>query len=299
MEKEIKGNVLLVDDNRDELNTIKKGLESEGYYVEAAENGKEGFAKIKEFHADIIVSDVNMPVMDGYELCEKVRGMQQFEHIPFMFISKSIDNDQDRIKGLKLGADDFVQRPILPEEIILRVNVVLKRLKILRRLTITDEVTGLKNRRYFDQRLDEEIEKLKRYGRPMGVFIIDIDNFKGINDTHGHFAGDEVLKSIGVILENSLRKSDIIARYGGDEFTMILPEHSEEAIIETAERLRKNIQDNLMHIDEKRMTVTASLGGIWIKETNTSSPSEIIHIADDMLYQAKNAGRNCVKVCMS
>jgi two-component system cell cycle response regulator len=291
------GEILLVDHDDQEIQILKAALEGEGYQVELAFDGNEALKKVEHILPDCIVSEVDLPVMDGYEFCRKLRELPRLENVPFVFISSQGKNGEDTLKGLKLGADDFVNRPVIPDEVVLRVEVILKRLQILQKLTITDEVTGLFNRRYFDQRLDEEVERLKRYNRPLAVWVIDLDKFKQVNDNFGHAAGDQVLRDVGNFIQDQLRKSDIIARYGGDEFAIIMPEHSGERIDRTGERLRQSVEDHRIDLSEGgNVGVTISMGGVWIAEKSGASSSDIIRMADSRLYEAKGKGRNCVEL---
>lgn len=292
-----KGEVLLVNDEAEERATIAAALEAHDFIVAIAANGEEALRRVGSFMPDLIVSDVDMPVMDGYELCRRIRSLPRLETVPFIFISTEGKNGIDTLKGLRMGADDFVNRPIVPDEIVLRVDILLRRLRILQRLTITDEITGLHNRRYFDQRLDEEIERLRRYNRPLAVFLVDVDRFKDVNDTWGHMAGDLVLRTIGEALQAGLRRSDLVARFGGDEFAVIMPEHAREPVGQTAERLREGVAARRIRLPGgEDVCVTISIGGVWLAEDNTSPASAIIRAADAELYRAKNNGRNRVEL---
>jgi len=295
--KEIaKAHIVIADHNAEEARVIADALGKKGYTIEVCATGEEALARILEGSPDCIISEVELPRMDGYELCAKIRAVPRLEHVPFIFISPREKNGEETIRGLRLGADDFVNRPVIPDEIILRVQVILRRLQILRTLTITDEITGLFNRRYFDQRLDEEIERLKRYNRPLALWVIDIDNFKKVNDTYGHATGDTTLEQVGNHLQRHLRRSDVLARYGGDEFAIIMPEHPEEGVPATGERLRCSVEDlSIAAPDTPPFSVTISLGGVWISEACTRSANDLIRMADSQLYAAKNNGRNRVE----
>lgn len=288
--------ILIVDNKEDEITILASSLKARGYSVEVYHTAEECLERISVFTPDCIVSDVDLPVTDGYELCSRVRKMPRMETVPFIFISSHEKQAEHTIKGLKLGADDFVNRPVIPDEVLLRVDIILKRLQILRTLTITDEITGLFNRRYFDQRLDEEIERLKRYNRPIAVWVIDIDNFKQVNDSCGHTAGDAVLKQTGEHLLKYLRRSDVLARFGGDEFAIIMPEHSQPGMEATGERLRSSVEDCTFTSGDTAVAVTISVGGVWVPDEHAASPNDIIRKADLKLYEAKKNGRNCVKI---
>jgi len=290
------GTILIVDGNEDEASLLTSSLKDKGYTVEICSTGQEGLERVFQITPDCIVCDVDLPVIDGYKLCARIREIPRLENVPFIFISSHEKNAQHTIKGLKVGADDFVNRPVMPDEILLRVDVILKRLQILRTLTITDEVTGLFNRRYFDQRLEEEIERLKRYNRPIAVWVLDIDNFKIVNDTYGHTTGDTVLQETGKNLLKTLRRSDVLARFGGDEFAIIMPEHSGEGMEPTGERLRKSIEDLTVPCGDANISVTISIGGIWISKDSSRSVNDVIRSADSQLYRAKQNGRNRVEL---
>ena len=207
-------------------------LKRAGYEVEMASNGREALAKLEQGDFPLMITDWEMPEMDGIALCRALRSKEQ--GYTYIILLTSRDAIEHLVAGLQSGADDYLIKPVIEPELIARLNtgrriVTLERsLRAAneenRRLSITDPLTGVYNRRYLMEQLPREIDRAARYGRQLSTIMCDVDHFKKINDTHGHLTGDEVLKWFATTLQSGVRTSDWIARYGGEEFVIVLPE---------------------------------------------------------------------------
>src|SRR4051812_49177127 len=245
---------------------------------------------------DVILLDIQMPEMDGYEVCRLLRASPQTVNVPIIFISGA-DSTEEKIRGLDLGATDYVTKPFDPAELRARVRVALRTaflMDLLARKAMIDGLTGLWNRSYLDARLSAEIAHAQRTQRPVSCIMLDVDRFKFINDRFGHPFGDEVLRMIAVTLGASCRTEDIVCRYGGEEFAVLLPNTSGAAGIELAERLRGAIETEPLRFKQHEVKVTASFG---VAELQPNDPRTVIEAADAGMYVAKQSGRN--RVCVT
>ncbi len=283
-------------------------LRQAGYEVVSAKDGREALEVFKERFFPIILTDLEMPEMDGLELCRAIRG-NPAEGYVYIFLITARDSKKDIIVGLEAGADDYLTKPFDRSELIARLKTALRVLELekslkdayekIKILSITDKLTGCYNRTYMDEYLAKEITRATRYNRPVSLVMADIDHFKRVNDTHGHQAGDLILKDFVASIRKGLRKDvDWIARYGGEEFLMVLPETDFESAMLSAERLRRIVSENVSSYHGKEIRITASFGvaGFMPSERNKKTTHEgIIDQADKALYQAKNEGRNRVR----
>jgi len=241
-------------------------------------------------------------------LCRAIRG-NPTEGYVYIFLITARDSKKDIIVGLEAVADDYLTKPFDRSELIARLKTALRVLDLekslkdayekIRILSITDKLTGCYNRTYMDEYLANEIARATRYHRPVSLVMADIDHFKRVNDTHGHQAGDLILKNFVLSMREGLRKDvDWIARYGGEEFLIVLPETDFKSALSSAERLRRIVSERLTSYDEKEIRITASFGvvGFSPSSKNKTIPCEaIINQADKALYQAKDEGRNRVR----
>jgi diguanylate cyclase (GGDEF)-like protein len=247
----------------------------------------------------VILLDVMMPKMDGYEVCTRLKTDPATADIPVIFIT-GMDETEAESRGLELGAVDYVTKPFKPVVVRARVHnhVELKRARDrLLALAATDGLTGLANRRRFDEALQSEWKRLQRTGSELGLIMLDIDHFKPFNDTYGHLAGDDCLRNVaGVLAGEMLRGPDVAARYGGEEFACILPETTLAGAVAVAERIRAGIEAlGIPHSGSKVVpVVTASLGVISVLCTGVTRPEDLLLAADACLYRAKSEGRNRV-----
>lgn len=293
LEKQI---VLVVDDNHFNAKFIEDILKKD-YQVVLLTSGKECLTYVEHKKVDIILLDIVMPEMDGYEVCQRLKENPATRKIPVIFLSVK-SQIEDETKGLELGAVDYIIKPACASIIKARIknHLALKKYNdTLEKLSFIDELTELFNRRYLNEALAKEWRCALRTGEMLSVLFIDIDFFKEFNDLYGHLEGDKCLQKIANVLKNSvLRPSDIVARYGGEEFTIILPSTSKNGAVKVAKR----IQENLFNLEiEHQMSkvskyVTVSIGISAVTAKEISDEKKIMQMADFALYQAKSKGRN-------
>src|SRR6266403_3339358 len=217
--------VLVIEDHPDQRDLLAIVLQREGYRVITAANGLEALERLETEKVQIALSDIMMPKMDGFELIKRIRSNPTLKNIYLILITARIQ-EGDRVRGLDLGADDYITKPFSFSELLARVRVgsrVVHYQQNLEYQTQIDPLTGLFNRRAFERKITEEFERAIRYTHPVSVLLLDIDNFKNINDTYGHHGGDNALVKISETLRERTRRSDFPARYGGEEFVLILP----------------------------------------------------------------------------
>ncbi|GGF14545.1 hypothetical protein GCM10011611_20440 [Aliidongia dinghuensis] len=249
---------------------------------------------------DLILLDVVMPGLDGYEVCRRLKADPRTKGVPVIFIS-GLSEEADEAKGLEIGAIDYIAKPFSPPIVRARVrnHLQLKRYQdMLERLSVLDGLTGISNRRRFDEVLDHEWLRARRQGTPLSLIIIDVDCFKAYNDNYGHAAGDDCLRKVANMLANTARRTmDLVARYGGEEFVVIMPETDAAGGIVIAETLRRSVQALALAHTHSPVTnvVTVSIGGATlVPARHAQGPEELVKLADVRLYEAKNAGRNRV-----
>jgi diguanylate cyclase (GGDEF)-like protein len=295
------GRILIVDDDPINIEILKIVLENE-HDILCADNGAQAFELAKKYQPDLILLDVIMPVMDGFELCRLLKTHTETSAIPVIFIT-GLNDTEAEIQGLQVGAIDYVTKPINPPIVQMRVrnHIELQRARNhLKCLAITDGLTELANRRHFDEVLQNELNRQARLHHPLSLIMLDVDFFKRFNDNYGHVIGDNCLKKIAQTLKNSLhRTTDFVARYGGEEFVCILPNIGQADAVMIAERIRTNIENlNIPHqCSSAANYVTASLGVFTVPALCRISPCELISQADAQLYRAKENGRN--QICFS
>jgi two-component system, cell cycle response regulator len=302
--------ILVVDDNPDNVEIIDARLSSRGFTVETATNGEEALARVEENPPHLILLDVMMPVMDGYEVSRRIKGSDSLPFIPIILVTAR-DSTQDKVEGLDAGADDYLTKPINFPELEARVRSMLriKRLqdqldeknrelevanKKLRKLSITDGLTGLFNHRHVHELLHEEIERSKRTGDSIAVAMVDLDRFKKVNDTYGHPTGDVVLYETAEILRDTAREVDMVGRYGGEEFIAILPGTPEENAAQFAERVRQRVEEHVYRDDATEIRMTTSAGVAAYPSEAVPDADALLKRADEALYRAKETGRNQV-----
>ncbi len=291
--------VLLVDDEEVNLYALRIILESRRYRCLLASSGAEALKLAMEGQPDVILLDIHMPVMDGYEVCRRLKEDPRTRSIPIVFLTARRRDQEEVIKGLELGANDYITKPFNQEELLARVAVMV-RVKTaedaVRHASHTDHLTGLYNRRFLQQRLEEELHRASRYSLRLACIMLDIDHFKTINDAHGHAAGDQVLQEIASILRRHIRKSDLAVRYGGEEFMLILFENDKQQARLVAERVRADVEASRFVWNGRPLALTISSGVAAYPDQGVGTPDELIGRADAALYAAKTAGRNVVHV---
>ena len=287
--------VLIIDDNPEALALAKVRLGKEGLELICADGGRSGLAIARREMPDLILLDVEMPDMSGFDVCRSLKADGELCMIPVIFLSGS-GGAEDKVKGLDIGAVDFVAKPFDAFELRARVNAAL-RTKHMQDLLIEyariDPLTGLANRRGLMERLGQEWARIQRHGGSLSFIMGDVDQFKRINDTHGHTIGDKVLQEVARAIAGQCRQNDIPARYGGEEFAIIVDGHAGGAA-KLAERCRQAVEGVRVSAGADTVTTTASFG--IADADNADSPETLIRQADEALYRAKNAGRNRVEL---
>ena len=300
MAEEKKSSILIVDDSRIIIKTLVSVFEKE-YRIKIALDGYEALRIAEsEDQPDIILLDITMPGMDGYETCRRLKLSPITKDIPVIFITGREDSE-DEERGLLLGAIDYVLKPIRPAIIMARVrnHLELKYLRDrLKEQTLVDGLTGLPNRRRFDEQLKAEWNRAQRHGKPLSILMIDIDFFKKYNDTYGHLGGDDCLRSVAqALLGQAKRGTDLMARWGGEEFSCLLPETTADQAAAIAEGMRKAVQDlRIPHSDSTvspHVSISIGLSSCVPSEGHTIPG--LTKAADEALYKAKQQGRNRVE----
>jgi diguanylate cyclase (GGDEF)-like protein len=302
--------ILLVDDHEDNIEVLRVRLETWGYGVDARSNGVEALEYVEQSHPDLILLDVMMPDIDGMEVARRIKGNKSLPFIPII-MQTALDSTENKVEGLEAGADDYITKPIdfaelkarlrsmlrikrLQEELEEREKELLEVNERLRFMSQTDELTGLDNRRQLNERIDEMFQHAQRLYEPFSLVMCDLDKFKSVNDTHGHQAGDEVLKQLAAILKDEAREIDRVGRYGGEEFMLLLPGTVLDAAVTFAERVRKRIEAHTFTFDGGTLQRTASFGVSGWPHPEIEQADDLVRTADDALYVAKETGRNRV-----
>jgi len=290
--------VLIVDDAPLNIQVLNETLRG-AYRTFFATTGRDALKVAMTVVPDLILLDIMMPEMDGYEVCRILKADPYLKDVPVIFITAMSSKENESV-GLELGAVDYITKPFNPGIVRLRVrnHLELKRQRdLLGRLSLTDGLTGIANRRAFDDYYGREWRRALRAGTELALVMLDIDHFKQYNDRYGHLAGDDCLKRVAVMLEATLaRPGDFLARYGGEEFVCVLPETNEEGALVTAERLRGAVTALRIPHETSPVApwVTVSLGVAAVGPTKRMKPEELLKQADDLLYCAKNEGRDRV-----
>lgn len=286
--------VLVIDDSPANIRSLTELLRPE-FEVSFATRGEKGLGLARARPApDLILLDVTMPAMDGYEVCRELKGDELTRDIPVIFLTES-DAEPGQERGLELGAVDYVARdisgPILRARA--RTHVTLRRRnQAFEKLALVDGLTGLANRRRLEDVMAVEWSRSIRESSLLGVIYADIDHFKRYNDTYGHGSGDEVLREVADCLEQCIRRpGDLIARYGGEEFVVLMPSTRLSGVVAVAEQLRERIEC----LNLKPAPVTVSIGCHSTVASTVFRPAHLLSLADEQLYRAKHEGRN--RVC--
>ena len=288
-------NVLVVDDDPAALRLIAKIVSTAGHRVSQAENGRQARDMILQELPDLVVCDWDMPELDGVGLCREIRQQELPQYVYFLLLTGK-SGTRDVLEGLAAGADDFLSKPIDRAVLMARLEAGARVLRMERRLrTVSqyDPLTGVMNRRAFHQHFDQEWKRAARYDHPLSCVMVDLDFFKRINDTHGHAAGDATLAAVASLLADQCRPSDILCRYGGEEFCTLLTETNEAGAAQWAERVRTAISETPIHAGDVALRITTSLG-VAQRLDDTASPEQLVELADQGLAVAKQSGRNRV-----
>lgn len=323
-------NLLLVDDRPENLLTLESLLDHPDFNIIKAASGSQALEKMLENDIALVLLDVFMPDMDGYETAELMRSNKRTKHIPIIFVTAEQAERDHIFKGYDAGAVDYLMKPIAPRVLQSKVSIFLEihrqkleleektrelngkvveleelqqqleeKNKQLKVISNVDALTGIYNRRYFNEIIEREWSRSKRNHSILSLILMDIDHFKAYNDTYGHSAGDTALKAVANAISRPVkRKIDTIARYGGEEFVAVLPETGKEGALALGKRMMDSVRT--MKLEHKgypeKGYLTISMGIYSVVPDDNISYINIINSADNALYAAKADGRDCIKV---
>jgi two-component system cell cycle response regulator len=297
--------ILLVEDNPNDVKLIKAYLSDQDIRLLVTDNGEKAIEIAQRNKIDLIILDVMLPGMNGFEVCRRLKATEQIQNIPIVFTT-SLSDSESKINGAELESDGYIVKPYDKRELIGRIQLLLKKKKYLEELrfnyentinlAINDGLTGLHNHAYFKRTLDLEFKRALRQQYNLALMMIDIDNFKKFNDTLGHLAGDMLLRKLSQLIKKNIREIDTAARYGGEEFVVILPYVDIENTLVIAKRIQTTLASLTFPVEvpETFGKITVSIG-VALCPLNANSPEQLIQKADEMLYQAKKTGKN--KIC--
>ena len=287
-----------MDDDDDKRLLLKVALEMAGYEVKTARDGSEGLMAVESFQPDLIITDVMMPRMDGYEFARRVRANPLTRFIPIIIQTAARNDAKDARRGAEVGALGYITDPTDLDLLMARAQTLLdfkNYLDTCEEAAFTDHLTGLANRRRFERQLEREVTRTLRYTRPFCLLLLDIDHFKQVNDNYGHETGDETIRLVAKILQAGTRGIDTAARIGGEEFALLLTETELTGGLEVAERLRLAIKNEEI---PGAGHVTASFG---VAEFPLCAPTgrELLSVADNAMYEAKRQGRDRIAAALA
>ncbi len=311
---EKKSIILVVDDQPANLKVLLSFLKVYAFKIRVAESGERALRSLEDEQPDLILLDVMMPGINGFETCKQIKANRATADIPVIFMT-ALDSIEDKVTGFAAGGVDYITKPFQQIEVLARINThlalrqqkqaleeaqdkLLTQKRLLEEMSITDELTGLYNRRYLNTVLKREFQHSERYETDLSCLLLDLDHFKKVNDTYGHEFGDTVLRKFCSLLGNCVRSSDFVFRFGGEEFVILLPHTDRKGAKETGEKICKiiaaeRIQDNDSDIS---INVTVSIGVATLQTHQPAKPHDLINFADKALYAAKENGRNQVIV---
>jgi two-component system, cell cycle response regulator len=294
--------ILLVEDDDKDARMIQEYFAGESYHLETVNTGEMAMERVQKEAFDLVLLDVLLPGVDGFEVCQRIKGLHQTQDLQVVLIT-CLPDLENKIKGVEQGADDYLIKPINGRELKARVKVLVKKKHYIDQLrnnfeqalnsAIYDGLTGLHNQTYFKKFLEMEIKRADRQRYPLGLMIIDIDDFKNINDRFGHLTGDLILKDLAQVIKKNIREVDLSARYGGDEFVVVLPYTDQTETAQIIERIQKAVA-RYRHSEEtllQQEPMTLSFGIAFFPFQGTTM-EELIRKADQTLYRSKQEGKN-------
>ncbi len=290
--------ILVVDDEQISRRLVEKTLTRLGHHVSLADSGEAAWQKIQEEPVRFVITDWNMPMMDGIELIKKIRATTLPSYV-YTILVTSNNRNEDIVAGLYAGADDYITKPFNPTELEARVAVGERMLALedglvqannqLEKLAMVDSLTGLLNRRAIYKFARGELERARRVAEPISVIFLDVNSFKAVNDTYGHLTGDDALKLIANVIKKRSRAYDGVGRWAGDEFLVVLPGTTGKDAENTARRILEGIEEKKLPLPDGQLTLSACAGVATLSKAtgSTISLEEIIQKADEALYRAK------------
>jgi diguanylate cyclase (GGDEF)-like protein len=304
--------ILLAEDSKTMMLTTTSVIKQSGHDVIQAYDGKQAVSLYFSDKPDLVLLDVEMPELNGFEVAEIIRSDKQEKWVPIVFLTSHKD-DENLSKGIKSGGDDYLIKPVSAIVLNAKLNAMQRLSEMqskllslteelsntnnkLQQSVITDPLTGAKNRLYLDECIKREWFRGMRDKTELSVLIVDVDNFKKLNDSNGHQAGDKCLIELVQIFKSHLNRStDVLCRYGGDEFVIVLPDTSGDYAMKIAEKIRTNVEDYSSQLElEIPVTISVSIGCATYIPDNNLTADELLTRSDNALYEAKGAGRNCV-----
>ena len=308
--------ILIVEDSPTQARFTAMLLERAGHRVSVAGTGQAGLASAEAYRPDVVLLDVVLPDLDGFEVCRRLRQSGP-GYIPVLMLTEQRTSLEDKVDALATGADDYLAKPFDERELLARLAALLRIKQVidelhqrltsehqsyqaLKRIALTDHLTGLYNRHYFAEVLAREFGLSQRYGSPLACILSDIDHFRDFNNRLGHAAGDWVLRQTAALMQDLLRQGDVMARYGGEEFVVLLPMTELEPAARLAERLRVQVAGRrCTHPAFGEMQITISLGVAGYPSPAIMEAEQLLVRADEALYRAKAGGRNRAEVYRS
>ena len=295
--------ILLVEDDEKDAQLIQMQLYGQPYCMKVVKTGEEALSCAQQEKIDLIILDILLPGMDGFEVSRQLKGNERTNSIQIVAVT-NLKDMEDKIKGLELGVDDYLVKPINIHELRARINALIKKKAYLDKLktgyesavhsAITDRLTGLYNSAYFHYFLKNEIKRSERYNNPVALVMMDIDDFKHYNDSMGHLAGDEILRQLGRLINQDIREIDLGVRYGGEEFAIVMPYTDLKGVITSTKRIRRLIKDHSFILDAfppARLTISM---GIAVYPSDAVTITDLIQRADTALYGAKKSGKDTI-----
>lgn len=290
--------LLIIDDSKFNIELLTDILKKEAYDVYSCENSLMAIEAVQDIVPDAILLDIVMPGIDGFEVCRLLKEKENVKDIPVIMISSKTDSN-DLKKALDLGAFDYIKKPIDEIEVIARVKSSI-RFKIqqdkLKERSMRDGLTELYNHTSLMELFKRELKRCEAKNKHISFVMIDIDFFKKVNDTYGHICGDMVLKEISAILSGTVRKCDIVGRYGGEEFSIVFPDVDLNWVMQLCEIIRKTIENHEINICNDSIKVTVSVGICYKASQQIIADIEMIKVADKAVYKAKREGRNRIEL---
>ena len=292
--------ILVIEDEPSTRQSHREALETEGYVVETAADGQEGFERVLASRPDVVLTDWVMPRMDGVTFCRLLKGHDELRSTYVIMLSTKSE-PAAKVTGLDLGADDYLVKPVEKSELLARVRSGLRlrrallelsaKNELLERLALTDALTSLPNRRAYEESLTAEVARALRHCRPLSLLYLDLDHFKEVNDLHGHAIGDEALVGFADLLRRHARRGDLAARIGGEEFALLLPHTALDHASLVAERIRRALEASRVG-RTRPQALTVSIGVAVFKGQGVEDAPAFVNAADEALYRAKSDGRN-------
>lgn len=295
----MKTKILMVDDSNSAIELVKSYIDD--YEVIGAGSGQEMWEALKENIPELILLDIIMPEEDGFQIAGRLAKNEKYSEIPIIFISAK-NTGKDVLEGLKLDVYDYIKKPFDRFELLARINATLKRKELEKKLrdsSVKDYLTDCFNRRYLYDRVSQQISIFNRTRINFTIALIDLDNFKKINDTHGHLAGDHILAEFGSVLKKNVRNYDVPVRFGGEEFAVLYPNSTKEDAAKSIDHIKNIIKGSPPLYEKKEIPFTFSCGIVEAREIsggNNPSFEVLMNIADERLYKGKASGKDSIVI---